>query len=142
MQKSSRPHLRPQMRPRQLLLAVGMLCAALTAPVVLSLPNSTLGDAAANAGGLLHNAVPVEQIPAARSAGDLTAIDLSHVLLSTADNKRYLLTLRRRCPELRWARHVGVTASGNSIWAGFDALTADGQSCQIQEIHRLDDRAL
>jgi hypothetical protein len=119
-----------------------MLCAALTAPVVLSLPNSSPGDKAINAGGLLRNAVAVEQIPAARSAGDLTAIDLSHVLLSTADDKRYLLTLRRRCPELRWARHVGVTASGNSIWAGFDALTADGQTCQIQEIHRLDGRAL
>jgi len=142
MQKLSRPHLRPRLRPRQFLFAAGMLCGALTAPAVLSLPNSSPEDTAVNAGGLLRNAVPVEQIPAARSAGDLTAIDLSHVLLSTADDKRYLLTLRRRCPELRWARHVGVTASGNSIWAGFDALTADGQSCHIREIHRLEGHAL
>ena len=134
MQNSSRSRL----RPRQPLLIAWLLGGALAAPTALSLPKSSPGNADAEPPGLLRNAVRVEQIPAARSAGDLTAIDLSHVLLSTADDKRYLLTLRRRCPELRWARHVGVTASGDSIWAGFDALTADGQSCQIREIHRLD----
>ncbi len=134
MQKPSRPRLRPQ----QLLLYAWLLCGALAAPAALSLPKSSPGNADAETQGLLRNAVQVEQIPAARSAGDLTAIDLSHVLLSTTDDKRYLLTLRRRCPELRWARHIGVTASGDSIWAGFDALTADGQSCQIREIHRLE----
>lgn len=132
MHKPSRP------RPNPSVLAAWLLGGALAAPLALSLPQSSPGDADAERQGLLRNAVPVEQIPAARSAGDLTAIDLSHVLLSTADDKRYLLTLRRRCPELRWARHIGVTASGNSIWAGFDALTADGQSCQIREIHRLE----
>jgi hypothetical protein len=126
-------------RPPQSLVAAGALCAALAAPAVFSLPQTSHENRSSGAGELLRNAVPVEQIPAARSAGDLTAIDVSHVLLSTAGDRRYVLTLSRQCPELRWAKHIGITASGNSIWAGFDALTADGQSCQIREIHRLEE---
>jgi hypothetical protein len=115
-----------------------VVCAAL----FLAAPAFPLPENAADAPvdgtlALLEKATPVQQIPAARSAGDLTTVDPSHVLLSTADEVRYLLTLNRDCPELRWARHIGITASGNSIWAGFDALTADGQACQIREIHRL-----
>lgn len=113
--------------------------AAFCVSLLLTAPAFALPDAATADGArtLLETAEPVQQIPAARSAGDLTTVDLSHVLLSTAGEVRYLLTLDRDCPELRWARHIGITASGNSIWAGFDALTADGQACQIREIHRL-----
>lgn len=130
--------------PSLLLLASAALLAA--APAV-SLTEASRGDRSAVSGGLDHpitdvhallaDGTPVQQIPGARSAGDFTAVDLSHALLSTAGDIHYLLTLNRACPELRWARHIGVTSSGNSIWAGFDALTADGQACQIREIHRL-----
>ncbi len=126
-------------RPHPALLAAGLLCSSLLAsPGVLPLSNSA-EQATTDASGFLRNAVAVKQIPAARSAADFSALDLSHVLISTEGANRYVLTLSRQCPELRWAKHVGVTASGNSIWAGFDALTADGHTCQITEIHRLTD---
>ena len=124
--------------PSMAAVCAAAVCAALfVAAPAFPLPETAAGASAGGARALLEMATPVQQIPAARSAGDLTTVDPSHVLLSTADEVRYLLTLNRDCPELRWARHIGITASGNSIWAGFDALTADGQACQIREIHRL-----
>lgn len=118
--------------------AAAVMCTALFLAVpAFTLTKSIPAAPTTLARTLLETATPVQQIPAARSAGDLTTVDLTHVLLSTADEVRYMLTLNRDCPELRWARHIGITASGNTIWAGFDALTADGQACQIREIHRL-----
>jgi len=123
---------------RSKLLLAGTVCAALlTAAPAFPLPESSRDKGLPDVRTLLEDGIPVQQIPAARSAADFTTVDVSHVLLSTDGDVRYLLTLNRACPELRWARHVGVTASDNRIWAGFDALTADGQACQIQQIHRL-----
>jgi hypothetical protein len=78
---------------------------------------------------------PVASIPTADAVRDFELLDEAHVMLSTGAEERYLLTLDRDCFGLRWARHVGVTASDNTIWAGFDALTADGEACSIREIH-------
>jgi hypothetical protein len=81
----------------------------------------------------------VTSIPTAGGIAGFQPIDDEHVVLSLADNQRYLLTLNRECFGLRWARHVGVTVSDNTIWAGFDALTADGAACSIREIHLVPD---
>jgi len=129
----------PRLTAARLKVAGAVGAALLLTAPAFPLPEAIPGAPADGASALLESATPVQQIPAARSAGALTTVDPSHVLLSTADEVRYLLTLTRACPELRWARHIGITASGNSIWAGFDALTADGQACQIREIHRLGD---
>jgi hypothetical protein len=77
----------------------------------------------------------VNSIPTAAGIAAFEPLDDEHVMLSLADNQHYLLTLNRECFGLRWARHVGVTVSDNAIWAGFDALTADGAACSIREIH-------
>ncbi|MEZ5557328.1 MAG: DUF6491 family protein [Pseudomonadales bacterium] len=111
-------------------------CAALPAAFALT-PHAQPDAARPNAEALLARGVEVSRIDDARSTTDFDPLDDQHVLLTTEDDARYLLTLNRECPSLRWARHVGVTTSGDAIWAGFDALTADGQSCQIREIHRL-----
>ena len=78
---------------------------------------------------------PVTSIPTADEVRDFELLDEAHVMLSKDEEQRYLLTLDRDCFGLRWARHVGVTTSDNTIWAGFDALTADGEACSIREIH-------
>jgi hypothetical protein len=84
---------------------------------------------------LVRAGQPVPSIPTAGGIAGFTTLDDEHVMLSLADNQHYLLTLNRECFGLRWARHVGVTVSDNAIWAGFDALTADGAACPIREIH-------
>ena len=90
---------------------------------------------------LMRSGEPVTSIPAASSIEDFHALDNEHVMVSLASKQQYLMTLNRQCLGLRWARHIGVTTSDNTIWAGFDRLTADGQSCEIREIHRLPDTA-
>lgn len=106
--------------------------AAVIAGNVLALP-----PAAPDAATLLRSSERVSSIPGASDVLDFQTLDNAHVMLSTPGDRRYLLTLNRECVGLRWARHVGVTASGDTIWAGFDALTADGEACQIREIHLL-----
>lgn len=116
------------MRKAHLLVIAGCLA---TAPA-LALPPSSHGPE-----DLLRTAEPVTSIPTADSIERFRALDNEHVMVSLADRQEFLVTLNRQCVGLRWAEHIGVSTSGNTIWAGFDALTADGQNCQIRAIHRL-----
>jgi len=82
---------------------------------------------------------PVSSIPTADSIQTFQTLDGAHVMVALADRQQYLVTLNRECVGLRFAEHVGVSTSDNTIWAGFDALIADGHSCPIRSIHRLPD---
>lgn len=115
----------------------GLLAAA----VVLAAPLAALPPSTPDLTSLVQTGHPVASIPTADSVRDFRPLDGEHVMLATEEH-RYLLTLNRECVGLRWARHVGVTASDNTIWAGFDALTADGEACPIREIHRVTDSRL
>ncbi|MEM7099559.1 MAG: DUF6491 family protein [Pseudomonadota bacterium] len=64
-------------------------------------------------------------------------IDDKHIVVSLSPSKSYLLTLRRECPTLSHATNVGVSASNNRIYAGFDYITADGSKCPIAAINKL-----
>ncbi|MFU8818020.1 MAG: DUF6491 family protein [Pseudomonadales bacterium] len=90
-------------------------------------------------GALLRAGEPVSSISMANGIAGFQPLDDEHVMLSLGTDQHYLLTLNRECHGLRWARHVGVTVSDNTIWAGFDALTADGAACPIREIHLVRD---
>ncbi len=115
---------------------LGLLAVTVVLASSLAAPLAALPPADPDPASLLRAGEPVTSIPSADGVRNFEALDEAHVMLSTAGN-RYLLTLNRDCFGLRWARHVGVTASGNTIWAGFDAVTADGEACAIREIHRL-----
>jgi hypothetical protein len=90
-----------------------------------------------DAQSLLRAGEPVPSIGGADAIRSFEPLDNEHVMLGNDSDERYLVTLSRQCAALRWAQHVGVTASGNTIWAGFDTVTADGEHCQIREIRRL-----
>ena len=107
--------------------------------LVLATPATALPPATPDPAELLRSGEPVTSIPMADALQHFEPLDNAHVMLSTGGEKHYVLTLSRECFGLRWARHVGVTASDNTIWAGFDALTADGEACSIREIHVLED---
>ncbi len=109
---------------------------ALAALAALALPAWALPPSAYDPAALVRSGEPVSRIPTAEDVHGFEALDEEHVMLSSGD-EQYLLTLNRECFGLRWARQVGVTVSDNAIWAGFDALTADGQACRIREIHRV-----
>ncbi|MEM7080810.1 MAG: DUF6491 family protein [Pseudomonadota bacterium] len=81
--------------------------------------------------------LPVKKIPFASSIDSWHAVDPKHVVVNLSPTKSYLLTLRRDCPALRNNADLGVTASNNTIYAGFDAVTVNGRSCTIQRINKL-----
>lgn len=120
-------------RYRLAALAAAFICAAM--------PAAALPPAEADPVALMAAGQPVSSIPAAGGVTEFQTLDDAHVVLSTGAETHYLLTLGQDCVGLRWARHVGVTASDDTIWAGFDALTADGEACPIQAIHRVTEPA-
>lgn len=80
---------------------------------------------------------PVSSIPAANRIEGWARVDDTRVVLQLGSQTRYLLTLREECIGLGFARNVSVTMSNNTIYAGFDAITADGEQCEIRTINPL-----
>lgn len=111
--------------------------AVFTAIAALSVPAAALPPAELDPQALRAAGEPVMQIPTAHRIYDFEALDAEHVVLTTVEDTRYLLTLNRECFNLRFARHVDVSTSDDTIWAGFDSLTADGEACSIRTIHRV-----
>ena len=80
---------------------------------------------------------PVEKIPFVSSISTWQALDERRLVLSLTEQKSYLVTLTHSCRALPGASHVGVSASNNTVYAGFDYITADGERCAIKHINRL-----
>ena len=80
---------------------------------------------------------PVNKIRFASQIDSWQALDARHLVLSLSASKNYLITLRKDCHSLPRAANVGVSASNDTIYAGFDYITADGQRCAIQTINKL-----
>lgn len=81
--------------------------------------------------------LPVKKITRASDIDSWQVIDRTHVVLSLSANRNYLLTLRQNCTALAVSRQLGISSSNNTVYAGFDYITADGQRCGIQAISRL-----
>ena len=80
---------------------------------------------------------PVKKIQRASDIVNWQALDRRHLIVTLNSNRDYLLTLRNTCVNLHSAARLGVSSSNNTIYAGFDYITADGQRCSIQQINRL-----
>ncbi len=81
--------------------------------------------------------LPVNKIPHASQIHSWHAVDKRHLILSVSSKQNYLVTLRRDCHALNFATNVGVSTSNNTIYAGFDHITADGNQCAIQKINKI-----
>ena len=84
-----------------------------------------------------HPGEAVRNIPGAQRISDWNALDNQRVLVNVNATDTYLLTLKQQCHGLGWAQNVTVTMSNNTIWAGFDAIKADGLQCPIDRINRV-----
>ncbi len=82
---------------------------------------------------------PVTSIPLISNISTWQALDERRLVLSLNPMQNYLITLSRSCHTLLKASHVGVSASNNTVYAGFDYITADGERCAIKTINRLSD---
>ena len=79
----------------------------------------------------------VRSIPNADAISGWSPIDNQRVLVNLDEQSSYLLTLKHQCHGLGWAQNITVTMSNNTIWAGFDAIQADGLACPIDSIRKV-----
>lgn len=86
---------------------------------------------------LPQKGVQVDSISAVSADSTWEALDNQHVLVTLGQSNRYLLTLTNMCPALTVAAKLGVSTSGDKVYAGFDYVTADGTRCLIKGIQRL-----
>lgn len=84
----------------------------------------------------------VQSIEAMNGISGWSHIDNQTVLVNLDEKSAYLLTLKHQCHGLAWAQNVTVTMSNNTIWAGFDAIKADGLDCPIDRIEKIDPKDL
>ncbi len=81
--------------------------------------------------------LPVKKIPFASEIDAWQALDKRRLIVSTSPSKNYLVTLRQECHALRFSSRLGISSSNNTVYAGFDYITADGERCAIQRINRI-----
>ena len=82
----------------------------------------------------------VDKIDLVSGVNTWEALDQRHLVLSLGQQQTYLVTLAQSCHTLPFATHLGVSASNNIVWAGFDYITADGERCAINSINELSDQ--
>ncbi len=80
---------------------------------------------------------PVDRIWVPRVSG-FKAVGPKQVVLYTTPSKPYLITLRSRATGLRFSNAIGVTSTGQSIYARFDSLVVDGFRYPIESITAID----
>ena len=81
--------------------------------------------------------LPVKKIKFANQIETWEVIDRQHLLVSLSATRNYLLKLRQNCRSLNASSHLGISSSNNTVYAGFDYITANGQRCSIQSINKL-----
>lgn len=91
----------------------------------------------ANVAALPHSGVRVDSISAVSPGSTWEVLDYRHVVVTLDTQQRYLLTLNHMCPKLAVAAKLGISTSGDTVYAGFDYITADGERCLIKGISRL-----
>lgn len=70
------------------------------------------------------------------------SVDDAHVVIETAINTAYLITLYAPCPELGFTERLGLTSTAGTV-SHFEAvIVRDHQRCQIAEMRPLDVRRM
>lgn len=63
----------------------------------------------------------------------------THVAVWVSINEAYLLTVEDGCPNLEWAKDIGVTSQAPHVVSRrFDSLTFDHERCRITKIEPID----
>lgn len=79
----------------------------------------------------------VDEMVALTSPHSFRAIDDDSVLVWRTRSDPYLIELRRRSPDLRFARSIGVTSTAGRTHARFDDVRIDGLRYPIESIYKL-----
>lgn len=79
----------------------------------------------------------VDEMSALTSPHSFRAIDDDSVLVWRTRSDPYLIELRRRSPDLKFARSIGVTSTAGRTHARFDDVRIDGLRYPIESIYKL-----
>ena len=71
-----------------------------------------------------------------------TVLDREKLVLWTRPNEAFIVELDRACPNLEFARKIGISNFGNTIHARFDSIIVNRDRCRIESIRTVDAKAL
>lgn len=77
---------------------------------------------------------PVDHITYLGHYDNWQSVSRYQIVLWTAINDAYLITVSSPCEDLQFARRIGITQTANTISSRFDAILLKGWRCQISEI--------
>lgn len=100
------------------------------------------GGSADRASYMAHAGPPVDHLAFHTTYKRLAAISADQLVVWTNLQQPYLVTVRHPCANLWFARHIGVTQTGDNVYAGTNLVKADGWSCAIKAIQPVDYRQM
>ena len=65
-------------------------------------------------------------------------ISRDQLVVWTDINTAYLITVFHPCTDLMFARHIGLTATADTVYAHFDSVKVEGWRCTISTIQPVD----
>jgi hypothetical protein len=99
-------------------------------------------DAAQRARFNAYAGKPVGQFTWVSANRSSWAIDRDQLVAWTNINEAYLVTVARPCPNLKLARHIGISSTAGTVYARFDRVFAQGRTCLIRTIQPVDYRRM
>jgi Family of unknown function (DUF6491) len=128
-------HSRPHLRGAWLLLAAALLTSCSGIPLQQR-------DAAERSRFEAYAGKPVDHLTWFTSYNSWAPISPDQLVVWTDINDAYLITVFHPCTNLMFARRIGLSPSGGTIYAHFDAVRADGWKCTINTIRPVDYRKM
>ena len=89
---------------------------------------------------LLADSSPVESFSLLGYTDGWRAIDDRNLVLHISPSRSYLISLRTRSPELRFAHTIALTSTAGRVSGRFDEVIVRGQRYPIASIRALDPR--
>ena len=116
-------------------MAVAALAAALPAQAITDREKEQLALYQRFAGAPVDD-MPFWRLQRYESLGD------EAVVVWTAVNDAWLITVRSPCAELPWAKAIGLTSTAHRVSAKFDHVVVGRDRCMIASIQPIDYKAL
>jgi len=118
------------MKPRN-----SIVLAALTAATACSSLHHRESEQATLQRFLDYAGPPVESFSYLGHFDNWRSLGPDKLVVWTATNNAYLLTVEQPCIDLQFAQHIGLTSTTSSIHRGFDSvLLPHNEKCRITEI--------
>ena len=128
-------------RARTLVTGFPMLVTAALLAGCASAP-ATQGGSAQRASYMAHAGQPVDHLVFHTPYKRLAAISSDQLVVWTDLEQPYLVTVHHPCTNLWFARHIGLTQTGDNVYAQTNVVKADRWTCAIKTIQPVDYRQM